>query len=242
VTVSRRSREAVERIRSRHLGNERAVWIREPARGAATRLVVFLDAEMYRDRVGAPAIIDELEKQRTIAGAWFVFVSSANVDARWKECPCYPPFARFVVEELLPWLETRRPEIAQVQERVLVGLSYTGLAAAFVAREFPGQFQKVISQSGSFWWRDGWLIDRYRAMRRTLPTAFHLDVGTKETQTNLQHHPDVFQKMPQIEGVRKFRDVLLKRGHEVRYVEFAGGHAAVGWRSTLREALRWALE
>jgi enterochelin esterase family protein len=51
----------------------------------------------------------------------------------------------------------------------------------------------------------------------------------------------VLQLVSQIEGVRRFRDVLRLRRHSVRYVEFAGGHDPAAWRQTLPEALRWAL-
>jgi enterochelin esterase-like enzyme len=73
------------------------------------------------------------------------------------------------------------------------------------------------------------------------PTEFFLDVGTKEVQENVRHREDVLQVVLQIDGVRRFRDVLLLAGHTVRYVEFDGGHDFSAWRRTLPDALRWAL-
>lgn len=235
-------REIVERLSSTQLGNERTVWIREPADPATARhLTAFLDAELYRDRVGAAAMVEKLASQQVVADSWFVFVSAATVEARWVECPCHPPFARFVAEELLPWLARRFPAMVAVRDRVLVGLSYTGLAAAYIARECPGLFQKIIAQSGSFWWNDCRIVELYRNPPRRLPTAFFLDVGTKETATNVRHREDVLQVVSQIEGVRAFRDELRRQGHAVEYAEFDGGHEAAGWRSSLPQALRWAL-
>lgn len=228
--------ETTEKFKSVHLGNERTVWIREPKTPAtADRLTVFLDAELYRERVGAQAVIDDLQDE--IADSWFVFVSMESVEARWRECPCHPPFARFIVEELMPWLALRMPS---VRERTLVGLSYTGLAAAFVAGEYPGVFQKIVSQSGSFWWNDCWLVERFRGRLR-VPTEFYLDVGTREIQENVRHREDVLQVVSQIEGVRRFRDVLLERGCGVKYVEFDGGHSCDAWQQALPGALKWAL-
>jgi enterochelin esterase-like enzyme len=231
--------ETVAKIKSSPLQNERSIWIRAPRGPArAEQLTVFLDGELYRDRVEALSILDDLKD--SIPDGWFVFVSMESEEARWLECPCYPPFARFIVQELLPWLENRHPELRTIQQRTLVGLSYTGLAAAFVVKEFPGVFQKVISQSGSFWWQDCALVEQYRKLGR-LPTDFYLDVGTREAQENVQHRENVFQEVSQIEGVRRFRDVLLERGHSVRYVEFDGGHSFKSWKETLPGALRWAL-
>jgi enterochelin esterase family protein len=230
--------DIVARIKSIHLQNERTIWIRPPRDRAAAHLTVFLDGELYRERVETLSVIEALGD--SIADSWFVFVSMESEEARWRECPCHPPFAKFIAEELLPLLEAQHNEIKSVQQRTLIGLSYTGLAAAFVARECPGLFQKVVSQSGSFWWRDGWLVEQYRT-GPTVPTEFYLEVGTEEVQENLQHRPDVLQVVSQIEGVRRFRDVLKQRGHAVTYAEFKGGHHFAVWKQGLPEALRWAL-
>jgi enterochelin esterase family protein len=231
--------EVISRFRSVHLQNERLIWVRPPRdRSSAEQISIFLDGEFYRDQVGANSVIDSL--QGDIADSWFVFVSMESVEARWLECPCYQPFARFVAEELLPWLSTQHQELRLVRKRTLIGLSYTGLAAAFVAKECPGIFQRVISQSGSFWWNDCWLSEQYRLSAR-VPTDFYLDVGTKEVAENVRHREDVLQLVSQMEGVHRFRDVLRLKGHSVRYVEFDGGHDFTAWRQTLPEALRWAL-
>lgn len=230
--------EVINRFKSVHLQNERTVWIlapREPS--SVENVTVFLDGELYRERVGAISVIDDLGGG--IASSWFIFVSMESIEARWVECPCYPPFAKFLVEELLPWVEARC-EMKSIRQRTLVGLSYTGLAAAFVAVEYPGVFHRVISQSGSFWWKDCWLPERYRSASQT-PTEFYLDVGTEEVQENVQHREDVHQVVSQIDGVRRMRDALILAGYTVKYVEFDGGHEFAAWRQTLPEALRWAL-
>jgi enterochelin esterase family protein len=226
-------------FRSVHLRNERLIWVlppRDPA--SAAHLTLFLDGELYRDRVGASSVISSL--QGDVADSWFVFVSMQSDEARWRECPCYPPFATFVATELLSWLSAQYPELRLVRNRTLIGLSYTGLAAAFVAKESPGVFQRVISQSGSFWWNDCWLSEQYR-LGAPVPTDFYLDVGTEELDENVRHREDVMQLVSQTEAVREFRDVLRLRGHSVSYVEFEGGHDFTAWRQTLPGALRWAL-
>jgi enterochelin esterase family protein len=132
-------KETIHGFKSAHLGNERILWVREPQEEAKPcHLVIFLDAELYRERVGAVSLIDELEAASAIANAFYVFVSMESVDARWRECPCFPPFADCINGELLPWLEERHPAIKAAQECVLVGLSYTGLAAAYVGLRYDG--------------------------------------------------------------------------------------------------------
>lgn len=231
--------EVIALFASAHLKNERLIWVRPPRdRLAAQDVAVFLDGEFYRDRVGVNSLIDDLRGD--IADSWLVFVSMESIEARWLECACYQPFARFIAEELLPWLSAQHEELRLVKKRTLIGLSYTGLAAAFVVREFPGMFQRAVCQSGSFWWNDCWLSEQYRLSAR-VPTDFYLDVGNAEVAENVLHREGVLQVVSQIEGVHRFRDVLRLKGNSVRYVEFDGGHDFSAWRQTLPEALRWAL-
>jgi hypothetical protein len=124
--------------------------------------VVFLDGERYRGRVDALSVIEELRGQ--VVDSWFVFVSEESPEARWRECPCYPPFAGFIGEELLTWLASGYIDFTRIKRRVLAGVSYTGLAAAFVAKgilvPFSGSLVSPVHFGGTTvgWWTNtgGW--------------------------------------------------------------------------------------
>jgi len=76
--------ETVLRLNSSYLENQRSIWICEPESvSGASDLVVFLDAEHYRDGVGARSVIEEVRGQ--VADSWYVFVSNRTLlDAlRW---------------------------------------------------------------------------------------------------------------------------------------------------------------
>ena len=142
--------ESVRRLRSAHLGNDRAIWIREPRDSATSdNLVIFLDAELYRDRIGAVSVIDAMQGE--IADSWTVFVSEESTASRRRECPCYAPFARFIAEELIQFLGREALDFSTVKRKALVGVSYTELAAAYIAKEYPESFQNIICQSASLW-------------------------------------------------------------------------------------------
>jgi len=234
--------ESSTTLKSIFLGNERTVWVRRPAGGVAPQhLVIFLDAEIYRGKVDAIATLDRMAAVGAIPPALVVFVSSESEAARWKECPCHPPFAKFVAHELLPWLVRTYPTIRHCQHRVLIGLSYTGLAATYLALHSPDAVTKVVAQSGSFWWHDGWLAGQFAKLKSPLPVSFYLEVGIRETAANIRHRPDVLQVIPQVTGVRQLRDVLRRSGHRVLYSEFDGSHEYLKWKETLPAALIWAL-
>ncbi|MBP6506313.1 MAG: hypothetical protein KA257_02000 [Opitutaceae bacterium] len=234
--------ETVHLFTSACLGNERTVWIRRPKLPSAPcNLAIFLDGELYREKVEALSVIGSLEASTSIANTLFVFVSVSTWEARWKECPCNPLFAQFINEELLPWLIKQHPLITAAPERALIGLSYTGLAAAYAALQYPASFTRVIAQSGSFWSNDCWLVEQFRLRGTPLPTAFYLDVGSHETEENVQHKEDVLQVVSQIDAIRRLRSVLLEQGYRIKYQEFDGGHDCLAWKKTLPAALCWAL-
>ena len=234
-------KEENHNFQSSILSNERNVWIQVPNTVTdQTGLLVILDAELYRDRVEAPSIIEELINKESIEAPLIVYVSHGGVEARWKECPCYPPFAEFISGELYPWIIDRYPFVKNEKNRVVMGLSYTGLAASYVALETTGLFTKVISQSGSYWSNECELSKNLESSDQNSGIVFFIDVGERETDINVQHKEDVFQAVSQIEGVERFRDALIKIGYDVTYKTFDGGHSPEGWASTLPGAIKWA--
>jgi enterochelin esterase-like enzyme len=52
---------------------------------------------------------------------------------------------------LLTWLARGHIDFSRIKRRVLAGLSYTGLAAAFVAKEYPGAFQRICGMTKWRW-------------------------------------------------------------------------------------------
>jgi enterochelin esterase-like enzyme len=128
-------REIVLQLNSSHLQNERSIWVCEPESVVgASDLVIFLDAEFYRDRMDTLSMIEELRGQ--VADSWYVFVSHQSRETRWRECPCYPPFAGFIGEELLTWLASGYIDFKRIKRRVLAaGLGRQAISAAAAGLE-----------------------------------------------------------------------------------------------------------
>lgn len=223
-------------IHSSLLSNERRVWVYTPAEHEAEELgaVLFLDGHGYIHLMSAPTILDNLIAAGRIPRLVAIFVDSLG-PTREVELPCYPPFADFLADELLPWARERYHISEDPRRVIIVGSSYGGLAATFTGLRRPEVFGNVLSQSGSFWWQpEGdqeyeWLARQF-AESPLRPLRFYLDVGRLET--------DPPPPAPsQLLSNRHLRTVLRAKGYEVSYVEFDGGHDELSWRATLPDGL-----
>lgn len=227
------------------LGNERAIAVYMPPNGIQpTGLLVLFDGEQYTSAVPVPAILDNLLAAGRIPPLAALFVGNAP-GARPTELPCNPAFAAFVRDELLAWFHAGYQAPRDPARTIVAGSSYGGLAAVYAAIQSPRTFGNVLSQSGSFWWtpppdpRRPFQFDpdaepnHVAAMilaQPPLPVRFYLEAGTAEIA--MPGHSGGI-----LDTNRHLRDVLLAKGHQVFYHEFAGGHGALSWRATFPHAL-----
>lgn len=192
---------------------KRQVWLAE---NPSTRwLCVFLDAELYLNRVEA------LEVAREFGTC--LFVSNLNMEARHYDYTCNPDYAEFIVEDVLC-------RFGGKEKTLLAGLSLSGLAAAHLALTYPSRFDAILCQSGSFWWNDEWLTTQARKGGR-----FWLSVGDQETDCGISHPPTgLRQEVSQMESVKRAAEAL---GAHLSI--FEGGHDPARWKRELPEALAW---
>jgi enterochelin esterase family protein len=78
--------------------------------------------------------------------------------------------------------------------------------------------------AGSIPRETGWLIEALRQSSR-LPIRFYLEIGMYDLGASM------------LGANRQLRDVLLLKGYEVEYHEFAGGHSYTNWRGTFADGL-----
>ena len=139
----------------------------------------------------------------------------------------YNPFADFVCQELVPWIEHNYRVSREPQEHVINGVSSGGFMALYTARRYPRVFGLVLSQSGDFFRLKGQWLAAELAKQQRLPLSVYLEVGTFEFDytTNLL--------LPN----RRMRDVLIAKRYPLTYAEFSGGHDPARWRGTLGDGL-----
>jgi len=120
-------------------------------------------------------------------------------------------------------------------DRLICGVSLSGLAAAYTVMQHPEAFSSALCQSGSFWW----LADN-AALSSSTSARIWLSVGTQEIERGVRHPPTgLFQRVSQIEGVESAVRSFESLGGVVHYNLYSGGHAFSAWREELATALRW---
>jgi enterochelin esterase family protein len=226
-------------VRSEWKAPGRRVWSVAPGAVAPAALLVFLDAELYLQRVAAAQAVRDLVDHGAIPPVATVYVSHGDAAARHTDFVCDDAYAHFLAEALLPFARHRVPAAAS-ERVVLVGLSLSGLAAGHAALT-AGRFRAAVCQSPSFWW-DG---ERFAASLDPAgdgAAAFWISVGDLETESGVSHPPSgLRQETSQLDSCRRGAEALRAAGHTVSHRIFAGGHDPACWKKDLALALPWAL-
>ena len=235
-------------FRSRVLKDERKLWVHVPA-GVEPglphlRVALFFDGFVYAHVMAAPTIIDNLVASRRIPPVLSVFIGWPMRGRSPELCFPSPAFGRFLVNELLPWVERRFGVRLAADRTMLAGASCGGLSALHWAVEYPEHFRLVLSQSCSFQSPDfgqfpiapGHNEEPSRLIRMAMgrprvPLTVWMEAGSLEGNYVLPGGVTL------LAANRHMRDVLKLKGARVLYREFNGGHAVECWREDLVDGL-----
>jgi enterochelin esterase-like enzyme len=226
---------------SKQLGNTRYVWIYTPPdfealkRAPGLPLLLVFDGGEYVSSVPTPTILDNLIAAKRIPAMLALFVGNAD-GQRDEELNANAKFADCIANELIPWARERYQISSSPSNNVVAGSSSGGLAAAFVAHQYPNLFGNVLSQSGAYFFapsaeEEPELLPRTFSTARRSDIRFYIEVGT------LEANRESFKGVNMVSSNRHFRDVLVARGYSVTYREFVGGHSDLNWRSGFAEGL-----
>jgi enterochelin esterase family protein len=169
-----------------------------------------------------------------------VGVGNISSQSRQRDLNGSEAFARFLVNELVPWARKSYRVSADPSRTIVGGTSLGGLMAAYCGLKHSNVFGKVLAQSGSFVAAPGqdelnpvWtaeapgLLARQFAAGPRLPLEFYLEAGRYE----------VYFRISILSETRRLRDVLEAKGYRVKYAEFVGGHNEVCWRGSFANAV-----
>ena len=215
------------------LGYTRTLHLLRGPADQPQRLCLFLDGELYLQKMDVLPVLKSLLERDTLPPATFAFIDHENMKTREQDYTCNDQFGRFVVEKVLPWLHQEIPNL-QPGQHLIGGLSLSGLASAWLSLQYPEHFPGCLSQSGSFWWNDQHFA-KTATQHPPLKTRFWLSVGNEETEVD--EPPEVSQ----IEGVKNAILALKPLGATIHYHEYHGGHDLKYWRAELEQAFLWLL-
>lgn len=140
-------------------------------------------------------------------------------------------YARFVAQEVKPFIDARYPTLDGPANTSVVGSSMGGLVSLYCALWHPRVFGAAGLLSPSIWWDDGAPARFVEGLRRKPAVRLWLDTGTAE---------------PGWEKARGFRDVLTARGWsegeggDLHYLEIPGAeHNEAAWAARTGALLRW---
>ena len=226
-------------IDSRAFGDVRAVSVYVPAQMRLTRrypLLVVHDGADYLRFAGLKTVLDNLVHRLEIPPLVAAMTQSQN---RTKEYVADATHAQFLVEDLVPQLESIFPLQTGADGRALMGASLGAVASLYAAWRYPGTFGRLLLQSGSFAFTDIGPTHRgpFFEPVAQFVNAFRARPGRPADKMFVSC--GVFESL--IYENRSMVPFLQSSGIDVRYVESRDGHNWENWRDRLREGLSWLM-
>ena len=244
-------------IKSAILQSDRTIRVYAPSQceapSASCSVLVALDGESP----GTPTavMVANLIAAKQIPPTIVVLVHNSP-GARGRDLGFSDDFARFIGDEVMPFVARTYAIMDDPRRSVIGGQSLGASAAAFVALRLPKRFGNVIALSGGFAYSrvlrppdtilggglaeddfpEGEYLAREFATRPRLPIRFFVSVGTLEDITWESALPP-YATASVLLASRHFRDVLEARGYDLTYEENAGGHDWLHWRVAYPRAL-----
>ena len=224
-------------IESRALGRRARVGVYLPARfrpGRRYPLLIVHDGGDYLAYSGLKTVLDNLIHRVEVAD---LIVALTYPEDRLVEYAAHEPHARFLTDELVPWMAGRWPLIDHASGRSLMGASFGAVAALHTAWRSPGLYGRLLLQSGSFAFSD------IGANPRGPAFAPIVKFVNRFRDQPVRVSERVFVSCGQYESLiyenRSLVPLLQSTGMEVRYVEARDGHNWENWRDRLRGGLSW---
>jgi len=222
-------------IESAAFGESRSVLVYLPARFRTTRrypLLVVHDGPDYVKYASFKVALDNLIHRLEIQPMVVALIQSPN---RLVEYADDERHAQFLAQELVPMLESRYPLVAQPAARCLMGASFGAVASLAAAWRFPGVFENLLLQSGSFVFTDIGPHDRGPVFDPVVKfvNAFRANPGRPAEHVYVSC--GTYESL--IYYNRSLVPLLQATGMQVRFTEARDGHNWENWRDRFREGL-----
>ena len=224
-------------IDSKAFRGQRDLQVYVPARFRENRrypLLIVHDGSDYLNFAALKVVLDNLIHVLEIPPMIAALIQSPD---RLREYGADERHARFLGDELLPFMAEHFPLIDDSRARGIMGASFGGVASLHAAWLNPGMFGRLLLQSGSFAFSD---IGRHQRGPVFDPVA--------EFMNRFREQPgDPAERIYMSCGIyesliyenRSLVPRLQSQGIDVRFEESRDAHNWENWRDRLRNGLSW---
>ena len=148
------------------------------------------------------------------------------------------PYARFLVEEVKPFIDRSYATKPERKHTAVGGSSLGGLISLFMAYWQPAIFGKCAALSPSIWWDRDLILRLFgehpKGLRRT---KFWIDTGTREGNSPRGCREQVRRSRLLAEALAA---AGLHRGRDFKYLEVVGGeHNEHAWADRFDQVLKF---
>ncbi len=206
-----------------NLGNARTIRIYTPPEysvSADSYSVIYVhDGLEYTTLASAPNVLDYLTSERKIEPLIGVFIPPVNRTAEYAGSSM-PQFTRFMVQELVTYVDSRYRTKKDPAHRAVIGASNGGNISLWLGYQHPEVFGNIGAYSSN-------IVDSLSRGFSSSPgrdLTLYLDIGTY----------DIPVLIPMVRG---FVPVLESRGYRFDYREYHEGHSWGNWRAHLDNCL-----
>jgi len=206
-----------------NLGNSRTIRIYTPpgydVQTESYPVVYVHDGQEYVTLASAHNVLDYLVSEGKIEPVIGVFIPPVNRTAEYAGSSM-TQFARFMVEEIVPYIDTRYRTRRSPESRAVLGASNGGNISLWLGYQHPEVFGNVAAYSTN-------IVDslsRGFTSSARKPLTLYLDLGTY----------DIAVLIPLVRG---FIPILESKGYPHEYREYHEGHSWGNWRAHLNNSL-----
>ena len=183
--------------------------------------------DYWHDEMGSlVTILDNLIADGRINPVIVAFVDARDVvtgeNLRMNELAARDPFAMFVTEELIPYVDENYKTDSSREARVILGTSLGGAMALHIGLNYSDWFGNLAVQSPFMMFFSPEVVPGYQALEEPLPLKVFMNQGTYDLD---------------MVNTRLLRDVFVEDDYELRYVETNNQHGWSNWPALLDEML-----
>ncbi len=205
------------------MGNSRTIRIYLPpdysTRPDSFPVILFHDGLEYLSLASVQNILDFLISQQRIKPVIGVFVPPVNRTEEYAGS-LKNAFSRFIVEEVLVWVDGKFRTRKNAEARATLGASNGGNIALWLGLHYPQVFSKIAGQSSNV---EDSIADGFSDGPQ-LNLRFYLDVGTYDISLILNR-------------VKNLETILNNRGYNYTCRIYHEGHSWGNWRAHVDNAM-----